>query len=177
MLVYAISVWVASIVAAIAVGTRTPSWLTWRLFLFVPLFADIALLGLADTGSSQLAPGVQPVNILLLGAICFVFGMIILGPSAIVLGGLGWMLVEAKLLALNIPKIASIAIATLVGTMAGGCLRILYDELIFQRLPDLKTPASTAFFVGGATGGFLIGYYAAKQSANKVPDMIASASN
>ena len=176
MLVYAISVWVASIVAAIAVGTRTPSWLTWRLFLFVPLFGYIALLLIYNLTGTE-TPGLTPLRILLFGAIYFVFGMILVGPSAIVLGGLGWMLVEAKLLALKIPKIASIAIATLVGTMAGGCLRILYDELVFQRLPDLKTPASMAFFVGGATGGFLIGYYAAKQSANKVPDMIASASN
>jgi hypothetical protein len=38
-------VWVVSIAAAILVGLRTPSWLNWRLFVFVPLFADFALSG------------------------------------------------------------------------------------------------------------------------------------
>jgi hypothetical protein len=134
------------------------------LLLFVPLFAEIVLLDTA--GRVELAPGVQPLNNFIWGAIVLVYGMIFFGPSAIVLGGLGWMAVRATLLPLRVSKVSFILLGTLAGAIAGGCFDFVYDMVVFERLPiavdGRNYPWLVASAAGGAAGGFIVGYYASK---------------
>jgi hypothetical protein len=128
-------------------------WLIWRLFLFVPLFAEVALFSpLGNAGSNQLPAGVRPMNILIWGAIVLVYGVIFYGPSAVALGGLGWMIVRRTLLPLRVSKITFIALGTLTGAVVGGCFEIIY------RLVAVWTWVS-ASIAGGAAGGIIVGWY------------------
>jgi len=166
-------VWIVSIAAAIAVGSRLTWWLIWRLLLFVPLLAEIVFFSpLGSAGRLELAPGVQPVNSLISGAIILVYGVILFGPSAIALGGLGWMAVRATLLPLRVSKVSFILLGTLAGAIVGGCFDFVYDMVVFRRFPlspdGRSYPWLVASAVGGAAGGFIVGYYASKRGGNGV---------
>src|SRR5579863_5432920 len=95
--------WLASVVAAVVVGNRIPWWLTWRLFLFVPLSGEIALW-------SPLTKLERPITLPMLGEpstwcwiiVFYFYGLIQYGPIAIVLGGLGSSMVKARLPTLTI---------------------------------------------------------------------------
>jgi len=157
-------IWLASIVAAIALGVRTPRWLIWRLFLFVPLFGEIALFSpLGGFSSNQLPSGVQPLNIWIWVAIVLVYGVILYGPSAIVLGGLGWIVVDKILASFKISNAMLILSVTFVAAAVGGCFWILYDAVVYQRLPSVTSGWLMVSVVGGAAGGFIVGYYASKR--------------
>lgn len=154
-------IWVLSIVAAIAVSIRTPWWLIWRLFLIIPLAAEIVLFSpLGNAGKDQLPQGVQPLNIWIWAAIVFVYGVIFYGPSAIALGGLGWILSKQSLAVVAKSKSVTIVSATLIGTIVGGAFWIAYEIAVYKR--DLTDVWFIASVVGGAAGGFLVGYYGMK---------------
>ena len=144
------------------------------MLLFVPLFAEIVLLGAA--ARVELAAGVQPVNSLISGAIILVYGVILFGPSAIALGGLGWMAVRATLLPLRVSKVSFILLGTLVGAIVGGCFDFVYDVVVFRRFPispdGRSYPWLVASAVGGAAGGFIVGYYASKSDGIGRPEMV-----
>jgi hypothetical protein len=101
--------------------------------------------------------------------------MVFLGPSAIVLGGLGWMAVRATLLPLRVPKITFILLGTLTGAVVGGCFEIIYR---FAADLGLENPVAVwtwviASVAGGAAGGFIVGYYASKSVGTGRPEMVA----
>jgi hypothetical protein len=176
MLAFAV-VWIVSIAAAIAVGSRLTWWLIWRLLLFVPLFAEIIFFSpLGSAGRVNLAPGVQPLNSFISGAIFLVYGVIFFGPSAILLGGLGLMAVRATLLPLTVSKVSFVLLGTLAGAIVGGCFHFVYEILVYQRLQISVDGGNyvwlAASVVGGAAGGFIVGYYATKRGGNGDPEMV-----
>ena len=83
-----ILMWIFSIVAAIVVGLRIPSWLIWRLCLFVPLFGVLAMsCCYGKSGGPITLTMLTDPNTWFWTAVFFVYGVILFGPSAIVLGG------------------------------------------------------------------------------------------
>ena len=126
---------------------------------------------LGTAGRVELAPGVQPLNSFIWGAILLVYGIFFFGPSAIVLGGLAWMAVRATLLPLRVSKVSFILLGTLAGAIVGGCFDFVYDTVVFERLPIAVAwpgPWLAASVAGGAAGGFIVGYYASKNGGNGV---------
>ncbi|MBF6570937.1 MAG: hypothetical protein IVW54_18895 [Candidatus Binataceae bacterium] len=162
-------VWLASIAASIAIGLRTPNWLIWRLFLFVPLFGDIIISGGYGNSGSPITIRMltEPYTWFWFG-VFLVYGVILFGPSAVVLGGLGWKLIEAKPIAASLPKSIIMASGVLFGSIVGGCYRVLYEVAVYQRLPLLMAVHNQAWLVasivGGAAGGFIVGFFAATKS-------------
>jgi hypothetical protein len=165
-------IWLVSVVAAIAIGTRIHWWLTWRLFFFVPLFGEIALL-------SPLANLERPLTLPMLSEpgtwgwiiVFYVYGMIQYGPIAVVLGGLGSSIIETKLSEMTISKSIFIFVAMLVGAGVGGSFQIVYGVLLGLRLHTIVWIRSggwvLASIVGGATAGLIVAYYSAKWPTKK----------
>lgn len=162
-------IWIISLAAALAIGSRIQWGLSWRLLLAVPFAAEVALFSpLGDAAANQLPSGVQPMNIWLWGAIVLVNGIIFYGPSAVVLGGLGWLIVKAWILPLKLSKTSFILLGVIAGALAGGCFEIISRFVIFLELgnPTAVRTWLTASVAGGAAGGFIVAYYATKLPSN-----------
>jgi hypothetical protein len=162
-------IWVISLAAALAIGSRIPWGLSWRVLLAVPFAAEVALFSpLGNAAANQLPSGVQPMNIWLWGAIVLVNGIVFYGPSAVVLGGLGWLIVKAWILPLNLSKTSFLLLGVIAGALAGGCFEVIFRFAIFLELGNSTAVQTwvTASVAGGAAGGFMVAYYAATVASN-----------
>jgi len=86
------------------------------------------------------------------------------------------MAVRATLLPLRVSKVSFTLLGTLAGAIAGGCFYFVYDTVVFERLPIAAAwsgPWLAAFVAGGATGGFIVGYYASKNGCAGGKEMVA----
>jgi hypothetical protein len=87
------------------------------------------------------------------------------------------MAVDSKLLALNVTRATFIVGGVLAGAIVGGFFDIVYDIAVFQRLAiptDGRNQAwLVASVVGGAAGGFIVGYYASRRGYNAGPAIAA----
>jgi len=159
-------VWIGSIAAAIAVGSRLQWWLIWRLLLFVPLVGEIALFGFFGNSGKNIVPHMlaDPYKWTWFG-IFFVYGVILYGPSAIALGGLGWLIVKARALPLKVSNSSFVLLGTLAGGVIGALFQIAYRILADLGLHNVGAVWTWGFasIFGGAAGGFIVGHYGTKE--------------
>jgi hypothetical protein len=159
--------YMVSLVGAIFISVITPSWLVWRLMLLVPLAGEVVIFGCGLYGSEPIGWS-QVGAVLIYAVIGLILGIILVGPAAIVLGGLGWMFVRAKILRLNLPDNTSFLIGSLTGGVVGCGVHIFTYAALFHQWRGWADGDARFVFaacaVGGAVGGSLIGLYATKQS-------------
>jgi hypothetical protein len=101
-------------------------------------------------------------------AVYFIYGVIFFGPSASVLGGIGWFVVSATLLPLRVSNVSFLLLGTLSGDLVGACFEVIYRFAV--DIPAQNFAAEWTWIggsvAGDAAGGFIVAYYAATVPSN-----------
>ena len=176
--------WTLGLLGAIILTFMGSRRLAWRLFFFVPLAGELVLvLYRAPDPKLSFSVALLAEPVFWAGIVTmYIYGLVMFGGWAVLLGELGWIVVSSASLSSRISQQILAPAAAVTGGFVGYIDLISWHAFAQAYFPSIQVWLSAfqqfwsdgfsiAGLAGGALGGILVAYHSAKESPRGEPSL------